>query len=121
MECPCVLIPLKTLKTLADLFGKFDVECFLDLVIGLDCGKDEKKLPEKSFRVLAECAFSYGKNPFLSGNFKYEYHKMFVGIRAKDLASFCLAAGKLPNEKDLKRLQKNGLNLTGPDNILDLE
>lgn len=100
-------------------FSRFDVECFLDLVIGLDWGKDEKKLPEKPFRVLAECAISYGKNPFLSGNFKYEYHKMFVGIQAKDLASFCLATGKIPDENELSLLRKQTMTLKRVNKIAE--
>nr|EES51401.1 MAG: hypothetical protein UBAL3_96780009 [Leptospirillum ferrodiazotrophum] len=88
------------------LFSRFDVECFLDLVIGLDWGKDEKKLPEKSFRVLAEHAFSSTRNPFFKSPLRYRYSDKCVGINAKELASFCLATGRLPNERDLEHFSK---------------
>ena len=91
-----------------------DVECFLELVQNLDWGKNEKILPEKQFHILAEHAFSQNRNSFFKSPLRYRYSDKLVGTRAKELASFCLAAGRLPNEKEIRKLltsrDKNGIN-----------
>jgi len=85
-------------------FFREDVNCFLELVQNLDWGKNEKTLPEKPFHVLTEHAFSSTRNPFFKSPLRYRYSDKFVGTNAKELASFCLAAGRLPNEKEVRKL-----------------
>ena len=98
-----------------------DVECFLELVQNLDWGKNDKMFPEKQFSILAENALCPNRNQFFKSPLRYRYSDKFVGFKAKDLAFFCLASGKFPNEKDTKQLCRQKEALTNTKNELLLE
>ena len=46
------------------------------------------------------------QNSFLNSGSRYDYQYKFLGLNARDLASWCLASGRLPNENDLVTFPK---------------
>jgi len=83
-----------------------DMNSFLDFIRYLDWGADKKFLPEKQFHILARHALSRTQNSFLNSGSRYDYQYKFLGLNARDLASWCLATGRLPNERDLEHFPK---------------
>lgn len=85
-----------------------DVENVLSFFERLDWGENARDFPKRTCSILLNSALSFSSNPYLKYGDNYTFD--FLGMKAKDLAFFCLATGKFPNEEERKMLEEKNRN-----------
>lgn len=74
----------------------------------LDWGENARDFPKRTCSILLNSALSFSSNPYLKYGDNYMFD--FLGMKAKDLAFFCLATGRFPNGEERKMLEERTIN-----------